>query len=41
MSTLADTSKRRRTRRQFSEEFRAQAVRLVLDGAPSARSRAS
>jgi transposase len=32
MSTMADTpSKRRRPRRQFDEEFRAQAVRLVLD----------
>jgi transposase len=32
MSTMAaDTGKSRRTRRQFSEEFRAQAVRLVLD----------
>jgi transposase len=32
MSTMAaDTSKSRRSRRQFSEEFRAQAVRLVLD----------
>ncbi len=32
MSTMAaDTSKSRRSRRQFSEEFRVQAVRLVLD----------
>ena len=32
MSTMAtETSKSRRSRRQFSEEFRAQAVRLVLD----------
>ena len=32
MSTMAaDTRKSRRSRRQFSEEFRAQAVRLVLD----------
>ena len=32
MSTMADApSKRRRPRRQFDEEFRAQAVRLVLD----------
>jgi len=31
MSTMADTSKRRRARRQFDDEFRAQAVRLVLD----------
>jgi transposase len=30
MSTMADTSKRR-PRRQFSEEFKQQAVRLVLD----------
>ena len=32
MSTMAaNTGKDRRSRRQFSEEFRAQAVRLVLD----------
>ncbi len=32
MSTMPDTSKRRRTRRrQFDDDFRAQAVRLVLD----------
>ena len=32
MSTMAaETSKSRRSRRQFSEEFRAQAVRLVVD----------
>ena len=32
MSTMAtDTSTSRRSRRQFSEEFRAQAVRLVLE----------
>ena len=30
MSTMAET-KRRRSRRQFDEEFRSQAVRLVLD----------
>jgi transposase len=30
MSRMADT-KRRRPRRQFDEEFRSQAVRLVLD----------
>jgi transposase len=28
---MADTSKNRRTRRQFDDEFKAQAVRLVLD----------
>ena len=32
MSTMAaDTGKARRVRRQFGEEFRAQAVRLVLE----------
>ena len=32
MSTMAaETSKSRRSRRQFSEEFRAQAVRLVVN----------
>ena len=32
MATMAaDTGKSRRSRRQFSEEFRAQAVRLVLE----------
>lgn len=32
MSTMAaDTAKGRRPRRQFTDEFRAQAVRLVLD----------
>ena len=32
MSTMAaDTSKGRRARRQFSEEFKAQTVRLVLE----------
>ena len=31
MSALADTPKRPRARRQFDDEFRAQAVRLVLD----------
>jgi len=31
MSTMADTTKRRRARRQFDDEFKAQAVRLVLD----------
>jgi len=30
-TTMAETTKRRRPRRQFDEEFRAQAVRLVLD----------
>jgi transposase len=28
---MADTAKRRRPRRQFDDEFKAQAVRLVLD----------
>jgi transposase len=28
---MAETSKRRRTRRQFDDEFKTQAVRLVLD----------
>ena len=28
---MADTSKNRRTRRQFDDDFKAQAVRLVLD----------
>lgn len=32
---MADTSKRRRRRRQFDDEFRAQAVRLVLDDSKS------
>jgi transposase len=32
MSTMAaDTSKPRRQRRQFTDEFKAQTVRLVLD----------
>ncbi len=31
MSTMADTAKPRRPRRRFTEEFRAGAVRLVLD----------
>jgi transposase len=32
MSTMSETTpKRRRPRRQFTDEFRAQAVRLVLD----------
>ncbi len=30
-TTMADTSKPRRRRRQFDAEFKAQAVRLVLD----------
>jgi transposase len=34
MSTMAD-SKRRRPRRQFDDEFKAQAVRLVLDDGKS------
>ena len=31
MSTMSDTPKRRRARRRFDDEFKAQAVRLVLD----------
>ena len=31
MSTMAETTKRRRARRQFDDDFRSQAVRLVLD----------
>jgi transposase len=31
MSTMADTTKTRRPRRRFDEDFKAQAVRLVLD----------
>ena len=31
MSTMADTPKRRRRRRRFTQEFRGGAVRLVLD----------
>jgi transposase len=31
MSTMAETTTRRRPRRQFTEEFKQQAVRLVLD----------
>ena len=31
MSTMANTAKARRPRRRFTEEFRAGAVRLVLD----------
>ena len=31
MSTMADTAKTRRPRRRFTQEFRAGAVRLVLD----------
>ncbi len=31
MSTMANTTKPRRLRRRFTEEFRAGAVRLVLD----------
>ncbi len=31
MSTMADTAKPRRRRRRFTDEFRAGAVRLVLD----------
>ena len=32
---MADTSKRRRSRRQFDDDFKAQAVRLVLDDGKS------
>ena len=36
MSTpMADTPKRRRARRRFDEDFKAQAVRLVLDDGKS------
>jgi transposase len=31
MSTMPETTKRRRGRRQFDADFKAQAVRLVLD----------
>jgi transposase len=31
MSTMADTTRVKRARRRFSEEFKAQTVRLVLD----------
>jgi len=31
MSTMADSSKSRRPRRRFTDEFKQQAVRLVLD----------
>ena len=31
VQTMADTPKRRRPRRQFTDEFKASAVRLVLD----------
>ena len=31
MSTMANTTKPRRVRRQFDDEFKAGAVRLVLD----------
>jgi transposase len=31
MSTMADTAKSRRPRRRFTDEFKQQAVRLVLD----------
>jgi transposase len=31
MSTMADASKSRRPRRRFTDEFKQQAVRLVLD----------
>jgi transposase len=31
MSTMAETSKSRRPRRRFDDDFKAQAVRLVLD----------
>ena len=31
MSSMSDTPKRRRVRRRFDDDFKAQAVRLVLD----------
>ena len=31
MSTMADTTRSKRARRRFSDEFKAQTVRLVLD----------
>jgi transposase len=31
MSTMADTRRAKRARRRFSEEFKAQTVRLILD----------
>ena len=31
MSTMSETPKRRRARRRFDDDFKAQAVRLVLD----------
>ena len=31
MSTMADTTRNKRARRRFSDEFKAQTVRLVLD----------
>jgi len=31
MSRMADTMRRRRPRRQFDDDFKAQAVRLVMD----------
>jgi len=31
MSTMADTTRAKRARRRFSDEFKAQTVRLVLD----------
>jgi transposase len=31
MSTMADSSRSRRPRRRFDDDFKAQAVRLVLD----------
>ena len=34
---MADTPKRRRARRQFDDDFKAQAVRLVLDEGKSVR----
>lgn len=35
---MVDTPKRRRPRRQFDDDFKAQAVRLVLDEGKSVRS---
>ncbi len=36
MSTMSETTKPRRLRRQFDDEFKASAVRLVLDEGKSA-----
>src|SRR5919198_2793059 len=37
MSRMADTTRRRRPRRHFDDDFKAQAVRLVLDEGKSVR----